>query len=39
MKKMLNTIIAILIFVLFPSFVLAENVQVKEIKQIEKVKV
>ena len=36
MKKMLNTIIAILIFVLFPSFVLAENVQVKEIKQIEK---
>ena len=36
MKKILNTIIAILIFVLFPSFVLAENVQVKEIKQIEK---
>ena len=36
MKKMLNNIIAILIFVLFPSFVLAENVQVKEIKQIEK---
>ena len=36
MKKMLNTIIAILIFVLFPSFVLAEDVQVKEIKQIEK---
>ena len=36
MKKMLNTIIAILIFVLFPSFVLSENVQVKEIKQIEK---
>ena len=36
MKKMLNTIIAILIFVLFPSFVLAKNVQVKEIKQIEK---
>ena len=36
MKKMLNTIIAILIFVLFPSLVLAENVQVKEIKQIEK---
>ena len=28
MKKMLNNIIAILIFVLFPSFVLAENVQV-----------
>lgn len=36
MEKMLNTIIAILIFVLFPSFVLAEDVQVKEIKQIEK---
>lgn len=36
MKKMLNTIIAILIFVLFPSLVLAEDVQVKEIKQIEK---
>ena len=36
MKKMLNTIIAILIFVLFPSFVLAEDVKVKEIKQIEK---
>lgn len=36
MKKMLNNIIAILIFVLFPSFVLAENVQVKEIEQIEK---
>ena len=36
MKKILNAIIAILIFVLFPSFVLAENVQVKEIKQIEK---
>ena len=36
MKKMLNNIIAILIFVLFPSFVLAEDVQVKEIKQIEK---
>ena len=36
MKKILNTIIAMLIFVLFPSFVLAENVQVKEIKQIEK---
>ena len=36
MKKILNTIIAMLIFVLFPNFVLAENVQVKEIKQIEK---
>ena len=36
MKKMLNTIIAILIFVLFPSLVLAEDVQVKEIKQIER---
>lgn len=36
MKKILNAIIAILIFVLFPSLVLAEDVQVKEIKQIEK---